>query len=100
MIKHVILWKLKDSLTENDKKIVKANVKRELEGLVGKVPGLNFMKIEIEGIESSTADMMLYSEFEDDVALKLYKDHPEHVRVADTYVRPYTTQRLCLDFKA
>lgn len=25
---------------------------------------------------------------------------PEHVHVADTYVRPYVTERDCLDYKA
>lgn len=99
MIKHIILWKLDSKLTEIEKNIVKKNAKTELEALVGKVPGLIAMDIQIEHLPSSNADMMLYSELADESALAVYKDHPEHVRVADNYVRPYTVERLCLDFK-
>lgn len=98
MIKHVILWKLDDNLSIDEKKAVKVNAKRELEGLVGKVPGLISMTINIDGIGNSNADMMLDSALESVEALEVYKDHPEHVRVADGFVRPYTVQRLCLDF--
>ncbi len=98
MVKHVILWKLDDNLSDAQKEQVKINAKRELEGLVGKVSGLLSMKIEIGALESSNADMMLDSTLESVDALNVYRDHPEHVRVANDFVRPYTVQRLCLDF--
>jgi len=41
---------------------------------------------------------MLDSELEDEAALKGYQIHPEHVYVADTYVRPYTEVRMCMDY--
>ena len=100
MVKHIILWKLNDELSQNEKEYVKKNAKIEFESLVGKVPGLIAMNIQTEGLSSSKADMMLYSELESEEALSIYKDHPEHVRVADNFVRPYTVLRLCLDFKA
>ena len=74
-------------------------MKRELEALLGKVPGLLEMKIETAGLPSSNADVMLYSVLESEEALKGYAVHPEHVRVADTFVRPYTETRMCLDFE-
>ena len=100
MVKHIILWKLNDELSQNEKENVKKNAKIELERLVGKVPGLIAMNIQTEGLPSSNADMMLYSELEGEEYLEIYKNHPEHVRVADKFVRPYTVLRLCLDFKA
>ena len=54
--------------------------------------------MQIEGLESSNADLMLDSTFTDEEALKGYSVHPAHVEVADTKVRPYTQIRLCLDF--
>ena len=42
---------------------------------------------------------MLYSVFEDEKSLKEYAVNPEHVFVADTYVRPFTQTRMCLDFE-
>ena len=100
MVKHIILWKLDDKLTEKEKEVVKINAKRELEGLVGKVPGLLSMNIVIESLESSNADIMLDSTLDCAESLDVYKDHPDHVRVANEFVRPYTVHRLCLDFNS
>lgn len=99
MVKHIILWKLNESLSDAEKLSVKENAKRELEGLLGKIDGLLAMNIEIRRLPSSNADMMLYSEFSDEASLKGYASHPLHCEVADRFVRPFTVQRLCLDFE-
>ncbi|MBR4831087.1 MAG: Dabb family protein [Butyrivibrio sp.] len=100
MVKHVILWVLKDELTVEEKSKVKAEIKEGLEGLAGKIPGLIDIKVNINGLETSNADLMLDSSFENEAALKAYAVHPEHVKVADSKVRPYTQLRTCLDFEA
>ncbi len=38
MVKHVILWQLKDEYSADEKAAIKADIKAGLEGLVGKVP--------------------------------------------------------------
>ena len=99
MVKHVILWNLKDEYSAEEKARIKADIKESLEALVGKIPGLLEMKINIEGLPSSTADLMLDSTFESAEALKGYAVHPEHVAVADGKVRPFTATRACLDYE-
>ena len=99
MVKHVILWTLKDELSAEEKAAVKQGIKEGLEGLKGKVPGIVDIKVNIDGLESSNADLMLDSTFESAEALKGYSVHPEHVAVADSKVRPYTKIRSCLDFE-
>ncbi len=99
MVKHIILWQLKDELTAEEKKVIKTEMKEGLEGLVGKVPGLLEVKVQIEGLASSNAEVMLDTSFADEAALKVYATHPEHVAVADSKVRPFTKTRLCLDFE-
>ena len=99
MVKHIILWKLKDALSEEEKTEVKAGIKEGLEGLKGKIPGLIDIKVRTEGLASSNADVMLDSAFESEEALKGYSSHPAHVQVADTKVRPYTEIRMCLDYE-
>ena len=98
MIKHIILWTLKDSLSEEEKKTVKREIKKGLEGLKGKIPGLLDIHVQTECLASSNADLMLDSSFESEEALKSYAVHPEHVAVADGKVRPFTAVRSCLDF--
>ena len=100
MVKHIILWTLNPDLTDDEKNAVKAGIKEGLEGLVGRVPGLIDVKVHIDGrLASSNADVMLDSTLESEEALKGYAQHPDHVAVANTKVRPYTVQRSCLDFK-
>lgn len=99
MVKHIILWKLKENLSEQEKKDVMAGIKENLESLVGKVPGLTRVAVITDKLASSNADVMLDSELESEEALKGYQSHPEHVKVADTYVRPYTEVRLCIDYE-
>ena len=97
MVKHVILWNLKDSFTAEEKTQIKKDIKEALEDLVGKVPGLLEMKVYTEGLESSSADLMLDSTLESPEALKGYAVHPVHVEVANTKVRPFTAERACFD---
>lgn len=98
MVKHIILWTLKEEYSDEQKKEIKAGIKAGLEGLKGKIPGLVDIKVNIDGLASSNADLMLDSTFEDEASLKGYAVHPEHVAVADGKVRPYTAIRSCLDY--
>ena len=99
MIKHVILWKLKESLSESEKAEAKINAKRELEALVGNVPGLLSLTLVTEGLASSNADMMLDCALESEDALKGYQVHPLHVAAANGFVCPFAEIRLCMDYE-
>ena len=99
MVKHVILWTLKDELSELEKEEVKKEIKEGLEGLKGVIPGLIDIVVNTNGLPSSNADLMLDSTFDDEEALKAYAVNPAHVAVADGKVRPYTKTRSYLDFK-
>ncbi len=99
MIRHVILWKLKE-MPEEEKKKVMEGIRENLEGLNGKIPGLISLKIRTGALPSSNADLMLDSVFLDEESLKGYAVHPLHVAAANGFVRPYTAVRSCLDFPA
>lgn len=95
MVKHIILWTLKEEFNTDE---IKQDMKKSLEALVGVVPGLVELKVQIEKLPTSNADVMLYSVLESEEALKGYAVHPAHVEVADTKVRPYTATRACIDY--
>ena len=99
MVKHIILWKLKEEFSESEKQNIKIYIKKGLEGLLGKIDGLKEIVVNINGLASSTVDLMLDSTFESEKALKEYSTHPLHVEVANTFVRPFTATRSCLDFE-
>lgn len=97
MVKHMIIWKIKDECA--DKQLIKEKVKAELEALTGQIEGLIEMNIIINTLPSSSGDLMMDSLFESDGALKAYQKHPLHQHVANTYVRPNMCQRLSLDYE-
>ena len=96
MVKHVIVWKLKEDLPDKDKVI--SDIKRELEGLIGKIDGLIKMNILTEKLPSSSGDIMMDSLFSSETALKNYSVNPLHQSVANTFVRPFIQTRLSFDF--
>ena len=98
MVKHIILWTLKDT-DEQSKTEIKKGIKEGLEGLAGKIPGLIEIKVVTDYLPSSNTEVMLDSTFENEEALKGYAVHPEHVEVANTKVRPFTATRTCMDFE-
>ena len=99
MVKHVILWQLKDELSGEEERKVKDGIKKGLESLIDKIPGIIEIKVQMEGLSTSNADIMLDSTFENQEALRTYANHPSHVEVADRNVRPFTKTRMCMDFE-
>jgi hypothetical protein len=96
MVKHVIIWKLKEGI---DQAAVKAAIKRELEGLVGKIEGLQEMKILTERYDCSAGDLLMDSSFESKAALDAYQAHPAHQKIANELVRPNAEARLSFDYE-
>ncbi len=99
MVKHVILWTLKDEYDTARKAEIKRRIKEGLESLAGQIPGLVKITVHTNGLETSNADLMLDASFDSFEHLKGYSIHPAHVAVADGIVRPYTASRVCLDFE-
>lgn len=99
MVKHRIIWKLKEDLSEKEKQEVRLQAKRHLEALCGKIDGLIALSVIIDPLPTSNGDMMLDSLFDSAESLKGYSNNPLHLAVANTYVRPYTVSRACIDYE-
>ena len=97
MVKHMIIWKMKDGVA--DKAKTAAKIKAALEGLVGKIDGLLEMHILTECYPCSAGDVMMDSAFADLAALEAYQSHPLHQEIANGMVRPAMAQRLSFDFE-
>ncbi len=98
MIRHVIIWTLRDDLSDEDKKIKSAEIKEKLEALRGVVDGLTDIKVHIGLLGTSNADIMLESTFESREALAGYQVHPEHLKAA-AVVKSAVSHRSCADFE-
>ena len=99
MIKHIVMWKFKPEIGDEQKPALKAAMEENLKSLVGQVPGLLTAEFVSQPISSSTHDMALVTTLEKAEDIAVYAKHPAHVHVADTYVRPYVCERACLDYE-
>ena len=98
MVKHIVMWNFKEDVPESEKKAIKEKAKKELEALVGVVPGLISAFVITEPLASSSHDFCLVTELETPEALAAYAVNPNHQNVANPYVRPYTCNRAAMDY--
>ncbi|MCR4956581.1 MAG: Dabb family protein [Lachnospiraceae bacterium] len=99
MVKHIILWSIKEEYQGEEKEAIKKGIKEGLEGLMGKVPGLLEVHVYTEALPSSNMDVMLTSTCENQEALKVYANHEDHVKVANEKIKPFVSSRNCMDFE-
>jgi hypothetical protein len=91
MIKHIVLWRLKN-------KADVARVKQELESMRGRIPGLLGLEVGVNFAAGSPVDVGLYTEFTDRAALAAYADHQVHAPVKQT-VGALVAERWVLDYE-
>ena len=99
MIRHIVMWKLKDHAEGADKATNMARMKAMLEGCRGLVPGMGRLEVGLAtaGLEA-TCDVVLYSEFESAAALEAYQHHPRHVAMKP-FIGAVRLERQCLDYE-
>jgi len=97
MLKHVVVWKIKDPARKAEDA---ATVKGALESLRGRIPGLAAIEVGIDiGYDAGADDVCLYAEFDDRAALDAYQSHPLHLG-AKAIMSPLVTGRRVVDWDA
>jgi hypothetical protein len=100
MIKHVVMWRLKDQAQGQNRAQNAQQIKARLESLNGKIPGLRKIEVGIDLSNSpESSDLVCYSEFDDQQALGTYLDHPLHKTVS-TFLREAKIERRVVDYAA
>ena len=98
MVHHIVLWNLKEDLSEQEKKEAALEIKRRLEAVADSVEGVVSLEVVIGAMESSNKDIALISRFETEEALKAYQVSPAHVE-AGGYILTVTSGRSCFDYE-
>jgi hypothetical protein len=79
MIRHVVVWRLKQEAKRNGQIDNIDPIQRNLAALRAHVPGLLRLELGInEVVHPDAADLMLYAEFASWEALRGYEIHPLH----------------------
>jgi hypothetical protein len=98
MLKHVVIWNLKDEAEGADKASNALKAKALLDACKGLVPGQHAFEVATNAAGlGCTADLILYSEFEDEAALKAYQMHPTHVALKP-FLAAIVSGRQCMDY--
>ncbi len=98
MVKHIVLWKLKEEYTAEDKQRVFNELNTQLDDLLKTIKGFLAFEMGLSSNEKNVYDISLYSEFTDMEALNYYADHPEHVKVVK-YLGEHVADRAAVDYQ-
>jgi hypothetical protein len=99
MIKHIVLWKLKEAANGMNKDENVRAIKEKLENLKGKIEGLIEIEVGIDFLHSAeSADIVLYSTFESKDALANYQQHPLHAAIMP-FIAEARSERRVVDYE-
>ena len=84
MIKHIVMIRLKEAGSPEEKLENERRLKASIEGLLGKIPKLLSMEVgKNMSTKSSAYDLVLTSTFDSMETLETYRVHPEHQKVLE-----------------
>ena len=99
MIKHIVMWKLKDQAEGADRLSNAHEMKRRLDECAAIVPGIVTFEVTLAQPDlEATYDVVLYSEFADRAALSAYIQHPVHQAVVP-FIGAIREGRQCMDYE-
>ncbi|MBY6996694.1 Dabb family protein [Clostridium botulinum] len=100
MIKHIVMWKLKE-FAEGKSKLENANIiKINLEDLKHRIDEVKLIEVGVNINNSQQAyDVVLYSEFDNLEDLNSYQNHPDHVKVGE-FINKVKEDRIVTDYEA
>lgn len=100
MIKHVVMWNLKEEALGNTKYENARLIKEKLEALKGQIPELKYIQVGVNDKDyaPTNCDVVLISEFENFETLNTYNIHPKHQEVVN-FIKATTEKRVAVDYK-
>jgi quinol monooxygenase YgiN len=100
MVKHIIMWRLRDSAEGFSKAENAQRVKQQLEELGRRIQEIKYLEVGINVNTSQDAfDVVLYSEFENRDDLETYQTHPAHLAFKE-FVGEIRTEKRLVDYEA
>lgn len=99
MIRHIVMFKLKEFATPADKQAKMQEIKTGLEALIDKIDVLRMIRVDFNVNPAETWDIILTTELDTLEDVSTYANHPEHVAVAKGIIGPVKVDRACVDYE-
>ena len=98
MVKHIVLFKLKDEAPADKKREAMHAFKQAIEALPAKIPFIRKVEVGLNFNPAETWHIALYSEFDTLDDVKAYAVHPDHV-AAGALLAEVRESRACVDYE-
>ena len=98
MVKHIVMFKLKETLSMDEKLDVMNRFKSAIEALPAKIDVIRKVFVGLNINEAEQWDICLESEFDSLEDVKLYAVHPDHVAAAGI-LKDAKLDRACVDYE-
>lgn len=100
MIKHIVMWKMKEFADGRDKNSNIKILKDLLENLPSKITGIDSLEVGVNITSDPSAyDVVLVAYFKDRNKLESYSNHPEHVKVKE-FLSEVRISKAVADFES
>lgn len=97
MVKHIVLFKLKESLSATEKADIMHRFKAAIEALPATIPFIRDIHVGLNENPAETWDICLDSSFDTLEEVKAYSIHPAHVAAAGI-LKDAKENRACVDY--
>ncbi|MGE3063712.1 MAG: Dabb family protein [bacterium] len=99
MVKHIVMWTVKEGALGKSKEENALKLKEILEALKLKIPFIKKLEVGINYASDEAAyDVVLYSEFENREDLSKYVSHPDHQALKD-FIINIRDKRCFVDYE-
>jgi hypothetical protein len=100
MIKHLVMWRLRDHAHGSEDSETRLEVQRVTAAMRRGIAGLRALEIGFSAYRGTdAADLALYAEFDSWEALQAYEHHPLHEQLK-RLIGPLRAERRVVDYEA
>ena len=98
MVKHIVLFRFRDDIAEEQKNEVFESFSKGILSLVGIIPQIKKIEVGRNANPSEAWDICLCGEFDSLEDVNIYANNPEHIKVAGA-LKPFLAGRSCVDYE-
>ncbi len=98
MVRHIVLFKLKNTISEEEKLKVMHAFKDAIEALPAKISVIRGIEVGLNINKNEAFDIALNSEFDTLEDVNFYAGHPEHLAAAGI-LKDVKESRACVDYE-
>lgn len=97
MIRHIVMFKLKEELSERDLTDIISRAKTDLEALVPKIDVLRDLKVYTNVNPKEEYHFSLIADLDKFEDVEVYALHPDHMAIVTGLIKPNLAKRACVD---